>query len=191
MNDASTPLRSGNPAALGLAGFGLTTWLSSMVNAGWFPGDSTGLIVASALIYGGGAQVITGVIEFLNGNTFGGTASVSYGSFWLSYAIFIHFLHANVSPSFVGWYFFLWGVFTLYMWVASLRSPRALQLVFLLLWIVLFLVAGSEWTASTAASTALRMASGYLGFLTAAAAFYLSAAIVINDAHGRSVLPVG
>jgi succinate-acetate transporter protein len=187
MSDATTPLKLGNPAAMGLAGFGMTTWLSSIINAGWFPGDATGLVVASALIYGGGAQVIAGVLEFIKGNTFGGTASLSYGSYWLSYAIFVQFLHANVPSSFVGWYFFLWGVFTLYMWVASLRSPRASQVVFLLLWIVYFLLAGSEWTASVA----LRTLAGYVGLLNAVSALYLSAAIVINDAYGRSVFPVG
>ncbi|GAB2890671.1 GPR1/FUN34/YaaH family transporter [Paraburkholderia jirisanensis] len=157
-----------------------------MINAGWFPGDASGLVVASAFIYGGGAQVIAGVLEFLRGNTFGGTSSLGYGSFWLSYALFVQ-SSRHVPSAFVGWYFFLWGVFTLYMWVASLRSPRALQIVFLLLWIVYFLLAGSEWLASTV----LRTLSGYAGFLTALSAFYLSAAIVINDAHGRSVLPVG
>jgi len=158
-----------------------------MINIGWFPDDATGIVVACAFIYGGGAQVIAGVLEFLQGNTFGGTASLGYGSFWLSYALIVQFLHAGVSPLLMGWYFFLWGVFTLYMWVASLRSSRALQTVFLLLWIVYFLLAGSDWTASSL----LRTLSGYVGLLTALSALYLSAAIVINDAHGRSVLPVG
>ncbi|WNC93195.1 acetate uptake transporter [Paraburkholderia sp. FT54] len=187
MSNKSNVAKLGNPAAVGLAGFALTTWLSSMINAGWFPGDATALVVVSALAYGGGAQVIAGVLEFIGGNTFGGTASLSYGCFWLSYSIFVQFLRGNVSHAFIGWYFFLWGMFTLYMWVATLRSPRALQIVFLLLWMALFLLSGSEWTASTG----LRVASGYIGLLTAVSAFYLSAAIVINDAHGKSLLPIG
>ena len=165
----------------------MTTWLSSMISAGWISSDSDRLVFAMALAYGGGAQVLAGLIEFVRGKTFGGTASLSYGCFWLSYSIFFHFFRGEASHAFVGWYFCLWGVFTFYMWIATLRAPRALQAVFLLLWITLFLVAAGEWTGLRG----LTVASGYVGLLTAAAAFYYSAAIVINDAHERTILPVG
>jgi hypothetical protein len=179
--------KTSNPAALGLAAFALTTWLLSMINAGWFSGDSMGMVLAVALAYGGTAQALAGLMEIPRGNTFGATAFLSYGAFWWSLALFVLFLHDKVPASFVGWYLFLWGVFTLYMWVATFRSPRALQLVFLALWITFFVLAVSEWTGLAW----LHRAGGYGGLVTALLAFYLSAAEIINDTHGRSVLPVG
>ena len=130
---ASAPIRTtlANPAPLGLAGFALTTWLLSMINAGWFSGESMGLVLACALAYGGTAQAIAGMMELPRGNTFGATAFLSYGAFWWSFALFVLFLHDKVPPAFVGWYLFLWGVFTFYMWLATFRSPRALQFIFL------------------------------------------------------------
>jgi succinate-acetate transporter protein len=186
---ASAPIRPAlaNPAPLGLAGFALTTWLLSMINAGWFSGESMGLVLACALAYGGTAQAIAGMMELPRGNTFGATAFLSYGAFWWSFALFVLFLHDKVPPAFVGWYLFLWGVFTFYMWLATFRSPRALQFIFLALWITFGLLAGGEWTGSGL----VRMAGGYMGLVTAALAFYLSAADVINEVHGRVVLPVG
>jgi succinate-acetate transporter protein len=179
--------KTSNPAALGLAAFALTTWLLSMINAGWFSGDSMGMVLAVALAYGGTAQALAGLMAIPRGNTFGATAFLSYGAFWWSLALFVLFLHDKVPASFVGWYLFLWGVFTLYMWVATFRSPRALQLVFLALWITFFVLAVSEWTGLAW----LHRAGGYGGLVTALLAFYLSAAEIINDTHGRSVLPVG
>jgi succinate-acetate transporter protein len=171
-----------NPGPLGLAGFALTTWLLSMINAGWYSGDSMGLVLAVALAYGGTAQALAGLMEIPRGNTFGATAFLSYGAFWWSLALFVLFLHDKVPASFVGWYLCLWGVFTLYMWVATWRSPRALQL-----WITFFLLAAGEWTGLAV----LHHAGGYGGLVTAALAFYLSAAEIINETHGRTVLPVG
>ncbi|MGC7411458.1 acetate uptake transporter [Pandoraea pneumonica] len=186
-NDNQKPKELGNPAAVGLAGFAMTTWLSSMINAGWFSIESNSLVFAMALAYGGGGQVLAGMVEFFRGNTFGGTASLSFGCFWISYVIFFRFFDSSAPPAFVGWYFCLWGIFALYMWIATLRSPRALQTVFLLLWITLFFAASGEWIGARI----LVMVSGYVGLCTAAAALYYSAAIVINDAHERVILPIG
>lgn len=176
-----------NPAPLGLAGFALTTWLLSMINAGWFSGDALNLVLACALAYGGTAQMIAGVMELPRGNTFGATAFISYGAFWWSFALFVLFLHDKVPAGFVGWYLFLWGVFTFYMWLGTFRSPKALQAIFLALWVTFFLLAAGDW----AGSAALHAAGGYVGLVTAVLAFYLSAAEIINDAYGREVLPVG
>ena len=74
--------KTSNPAALGLAAFALTTWLLSMINAGWFSGDSMGMVLAVALAYGGTAQALAGLMEIPRGNTFGATAFLSYGAFW-------------------------------------------------------------------------------------------------------------
>ncbi|WP_333681499.1 acetate uptake transporter [Dyella sp.] len=179
--------RFSNPAPLGLAGFALTTWLLSMINAGWFTGDAMNMVLAVAMAYGGTAQMIAGVMELPRGNTFGATAFVSYGAFWWSFALFVLFLHDKVPGAFVGWYLFMWGVFTFYMWVGTLRGTLALQLIFLALWITFFLLAAGEWTGMAR----LHMAGGYAGLLTALFAFYLSAAEIINDAHKREVLPIG
>ena len=180
-------IKAPNPAALGLAGFALTTWLLSMINAGWFSGTAMGMVLAVAFAYGGTVQMLAGLMEIPRGNTFGATAFLSYGAFWWSFALFVLFLHGTVPAAFIGWYLFLWGVFTLYMWVATWRAPRALQLVFLSLWVTFFVLAASEWTGFEW----LHHAGGYLGLVTALLAFYLSAAEIINEAHGRTVLPVG
>lgn len=187
MSNDYVPTKFSNPAPLGLAAFALTTWLLSMINAGWFTGDGMNMVLAVALAYGGTAQMIAGVMELPRGNTFGATAFVSYGAFWWSFALFVLFLHEKVPAAFVGWYLFMWGFFTLYMWVATWKAARALQLVFFALWITFFLLAAGEWTGMPA----LKMAGGYGGLITAALAFYLSAAEVINDAHQRTVLPIG
>ncbi len=187
MSDIHVPTKFSNPAPLGLAGFALTTWLLSMINAGWFTGDGMNMVLAVALAYGGTAQMIAGIMELPRGNTFGATAFVSYGAFWWSFALFVLFLHDKVPAAFVGWYLFMWGFFTLYMWVATWKAARALQLVFFALWITFFLLAASEWTGMAV----LKMAGGYGGLITAAFAFYLSAAEVINEAHQRIVLPIG
>ena len=187
MSTANEPRKYPNPAPLGLAGFALTTWLLSMINAGWFPGDALNLVLACALAYGGTAQLIAGVMELPRGNTFGATAFISYGAFWWSFALFVIFLHDKVPAAFVGWYLFLWGVFTFYMWLGTFRSPKALQAIFLALWITFFLLAAGDWSGSAM----LRAAGGYVGLVTAALAFYLSAAEIVNEAYGREVFPVG
>ncbi|WP_097461802.1 acetate uptake transporter [Mangrovitalea sediminis] len=176
-----------NPAPLGLIGFASTTWLLSMHNAGWFSGDAIGLVLAMAFAFGGTAQMIAGIMEYPTGNTFGTVAFISYGAFWWSFALFVHFFAAKVPGSFIAWYLFVWGVFTFYMWIATFRKNRALQLIFLALWITFLLLALGIWMSSPA----LTHAGGYVGMLTAILAGYLSAAEVINESFERTVLPVG
>jgi len=179
--------RLSNPAPLGLAGFAFTTWMLSMINAGWFSGDGMGDVLALAFAYGGTAQVIAGVLEFPRGNTFGTTAFVSYGAFWWSFALFVAFFANKVPEGFLAWYLFVWGVFTFYMWIASLKANTALQLVFLALWITFVLLAVGDWSQTTM----ITRIGGYTGLVTAVIAFYLSAAEVINEMFGRTVLPIG
>lgn len=175
-----------NPAPLGLIGFGATTWLLSMINAGWASGDGLGLVLAMAFAFGGTAQMIAGIMEYPKGNTFGTVAFIAYGAFWWSFALFVHFLAAKVPAAFVGWYLFVWGVFSFYMWIATLKKNTVLMLIFLALWITFLLLALGEWMGSSA----FHHAGGYLGLVTALLAIYLSAAEVINDSFGRTVLPV-
>ncbi len=180
-------MKLANPAPLGLMGFALTTWLLSMVNAGWFPGAAVPMVLASAFAYGGTAQFVAGVMEMPRGNTFGFTAFCSYGAFWWTFALYVAFFSDGVPAPFVGWWLLLWGAFTFMMWIGSLKLNRALQSVFLALWITFVLLAikditGIGWIGNL---------GGYVGLLTAALAFYLAAAEVINETHGREVLPIG
>jgi succinate-acetate transporter protein len=180
-------MKLANPAPLGLAGFALTTWMLSMVNAGWFDSEAMPLVLALAFAYGGTAQFFAGLMEFPRGNSFGFVAFCSYGAFWWSFALYIEFFAGKVPPTFVGWYLFMWGVFTFYMWLGTLTLNFAVQLIFLALWITFVVLAVSDWTGSGA----VRVAGGYLGLVTAVLAFYLSAAEVINETRGRTVLPIG
>ncbi len=180
-------MKLANPAPLGLTGFALTTWLLSMVNTGWFTGDSVPLVLASAFAFGGTAQFAAGLMEMPRGNTFGFVAFCAYGAFWWSFALFVEFFAAKVPAGFVGSWLILWGVFTLYMWVASLALSRAVQAIFLALWITFFLLGAAEFTGAAW----LHQAGGYAGLITAACAFYLAAADVINETHGHAVLPTG
>ncbi|HTW29207.1 MAG TPA: acetate uptake transporter [Acetobacteraceae bacterium] len=180
-------MKYANPAPLGLCGFALTTWLLSMVNAGWFGAVAVPMVLASAFAFGGTAQFVAGVMEFPRGNTFGFVAFCGYGAFWWSFALFVEFFVGKVPAAFVGWFLFLWGVFTFFMWLGTFRSNRAVQGIFLALWITFLLLALGEWFGSAA----LHVAGGYAGLVTAVLAFYLAAAEVINESRGEDVLPIG
>jgi hypothetical protein len=180
-------MKLANPAPLGLTGFALTTWMLSMVNAGWFTGAAVPLVLASAFAFGGTAQFAAGLLEMPRGNTFGFVAFCSYGAFWWSFALFVYFFSTNVPAGFVGWWLVMWGVFTFIMWLGSLALNRALQLIFLALWITFFLLGAADLFAMPA----LHEAGGYMGLVTAVLAFYLAAAEVINETHGHTVLPIG
>lgn len=180
-------MKLANPAPLGLTGFALTTCMLSMVNAGLFPGEAVPMVLASAFAFGGTAQILAGLMEMPRGNTFGFVAFSSYGAFWWTYALFVLFFAEGVPGSFVGWWLLLWGFFTLMMWFASLPLNRALQSVFLALWITFFLLAIKDLTGIGW----IGVLGGYMGLLTAALAFYLAAAEIINETHGRTILPIG
>lgn len=181
-----------NPAPLGLMGFGMTTVLLNLHNAGFYPLDT--MILAMGLTYGGIAQIIAGVMEFRKGNTFGTTAFCSFGLFWLSLVA----LHAKVlSDSFISIelfskasmaaYFFMWGLFTAVMFVGTLKANRALQFVFLSLAVLFFLLTARDLTGSGLIGTI----AGYEGLVCGLSAVYLALAEVLNEAHGRTILPIG
>lgn len=175
-----------NPAPLGLMGFGATTVLLNIHNAGFFQFGS--LILAMGVCYGGIAQVIAGVLEFRKGNTFGVVAFTSYGLFWMSLVFIVVFkgLPAN-SAGFMGWYFFVWGVFTFLMWFGTFGRNRTLQFVFLSLYVLFWLLSISSWTGSAV----LGVIAGIVGIICGASAMYLAMAEVINESRGKRVLPIG
>ncbi len=190
-----------DPGPLGLAGFAGTTFVLSMVNAG-LVGDKTHpgggllpLIAALALAYGGAAQLVAGIWEFRTGNTFGAVAFCSYGAFWISFYFIVQSVAGNAPAevfSGLGLYLWMWGIFTTYMFIASLRTSGAVALVFLLLAIT-FIVLGignSALAGTTNVTNGTIKLGGYIGLLTAIAAWYASFAGVINSTFGRVVAPV-
>jgi uncharacterized protein len=190
-----------DPGPLGLAAFAGTTFVLSMVNAG-LVGDKSlvgggllPLVAALALAYGGAAQLIAGLWEFRTGNTFGAVAFCSYGAFWISFYFIVQAAGAvakNELFSGLGLWLWMWGIFTFYMFIASLRTSGAVALVFLLLTITfIFLGIGNSALAGTTNVTngTIKL-GGYLGLITAIAAWYASFAAVINSTFGRIVAPV-
>jgi succinate-acetate transporter protein len=179
-----------NPAPLGLAGFGLTTVVLSCINAGLLPAEATSAVVPLAFAFGGVAQIIAGILEYSNGNTFGTVAFTSYGLFWWWYAFLVWTVGAGwikaPAPSGVATALLMWGVFTAYMWVATLRANKGVFTVFLLLAITFFLLAAGDygWGAG-------KTIGGWVGLATGIAALYVSFAEVTNGAFGREVLPLG
>ncbi|MGF1869546.1 acetate uptake transporter [Photobacterium indicum] len=178
-----------NPAPLGLMGFGMTTILLNIHNAGFFPIDS--MILAMGIFYGGIGQVLVGMMCFKRGDTFGTTAFTSYGLFWLTLVGLIVMPKmglADASPAhFMGWYLGLWGVFTAFMFVGSLCYPRAKQFVFGSLTVLFFLLAARDFTGSELIGTI----AGFEGIICGASAIYFAMAQVLNNEYGRTILPVG
>jgi len=179
-----------DPAPLGLAAFALTTFVLSFFNAGLVSDKGVPVVLGLALAYGGIAQVLAGMWEFRNNNTFGATAFTSFGAFWISFFVLEQF-QADKIPSAklgaaVGLYLIAWGIFTTYMWVASFRVSVAVNLVFLLL-AVTFIVLGIGEANGT---ESLVKAGGWLGIATAIVAWYASFASVTNKIFGRIVMPV-
>jgi succinate-acetate transporter protein len=178
-----------NPAPLGLAAFALTTFVLSMFNAGLLEGTGEPIVFGLALAYGGLAQLLAGMWEFRTGNTFGATAFTSYGAFWLSFWAFVQFFEKAVpegeAGNAVGLYLIAWGIFTSYMFIASLRTTGAIALVFVLLAIT-FIVLG---IGNAAESSGIVKLGGWIGIATALAAWYASFAEVTNATFDRVVLP--
>ena len=178
-----------NPAPLGLMGFGMTTVLLNIHNAGFFPLGS--MILAMGLCYGGTAQVIAGILEFKKGNSFGLTAFTSYGFFWISLVTLMILpklgLAEEPSAPFMGCYLAMWGIFTGFMFVGTLKANRALQTIFGSLTLLFALLAIEHFTGNKLPAHI----TGFEGIFCGASAIYLAMAEIINEQFGKTVLPIG
>lgn len=184
---AAPTQKLGNPAVVGLAGFGLTTLMLQLHNIGLVPG--VGPIVALGLIFGGLAQMIAGLQEYKNGNNFGYSAFTAYGAFWIAlslifignrYEIFV------TTQTELGWFLVVWMLYSLIMTVAALRIHTAMAVTFILLDIGFGLLVLSKFV-----SESFHVIAGYELILCALAAWYMMAGIIFKDVFGRDILPMG
>jgi succinate-acetate transporter protein len=181
-----------NPGPLGLCGFALTTFVLNVHNAGLI---AIGAALPLGLFYGGLAQLIAGFLEFRTGNTFGMTAFASYGAFWIALASMVlmemnKLISADASKGWLLTTLIAWTIFTFILWVASFKHSVALIWVFTTLLILFILLDIGVWQGVGPGQGITRIA-GWEGIFCALTAWYLAAAIVINDSFGRDILPVG
>ncbi|MDY6849680.1 MAG: acetate uptake transporter [Thermodesulfobacteriota bacterium] len=178
-----------NPAPLGLLGFGMTTVLLNLHNAGLFPLDA--MILGMGIFYGGLGQIIVGIMEWKKNNTFGATAFTSYGLFWLTLVALIILPRTGFgeAPNAIAMtsYLFLWGLFTAILFIGTLKLNRALQVVFGSLTVLFFLLAAGDATGSHLIKTI----AGYEGIFCGLSAIYTGLAQVLNEVYGRTVAPLG
>jgi len=170
----------GNPGALGLAAFGFTTILLQLHNLGWM--NST-MALAYGFFWGGLAQVIAGIIDGRRGDTFGLTAFTSYGVFWIGLATAVLFLKPDNNG--LAWTMVIWGIFTFFMTIGTLKMTFVHFFVFASL-TVLFTLLAIHFFGALSAKVA-----GVEGLFCGAAAVYGAAAVIINGKFGRTVLPMG
>lgn len=186
-----------DPAPLGLAGFALTTFLLSGHNASFIPDL---IWVGPALFYGGAAQLLAGMWEFRNRNVFGATAFSTYGAFWLAFGVFVvlaettKFLSGYAGSDLsnaAAWFLFAFAIFNTYMLLGSLRVNKAVFLVFFTLEITEIVLVIGNFNLSHGGTQWWVHFGGWCGIVTAAVAWYASAAGVVNGGAGKVVLPVG
>ena len=179
-----------NPAPLGLFGFGMTTILLNLHNAGLYKMNA--MILAMGICYGGGAQLVAGVLEFKKHNTFGMTAFLSYGFFWLSLValILLPKIDANWAPDHpaMAAYLGMWGLFTFGLFVGTFRLNVALQVVFGSLVILFFMLAAIH---ALGLGESFEHITGVEGIFCGASACYTGLAQVLNEVYGKKVLPLG
>ena len=177
-----------NPAPLGLLAFGMTTVLLNLHNAGLFPLGT--MILAMGIFYGGIAQIIAGVMEWKKNNTFGTTAFISFGSFWLTLAALIVMPEmkwgAAPEPSAMVAYLSMWGLFTFVMFFATLRLNKALQIVFATLTVLFLLLAVAEATGNVI----VKQIAGYEGIICGLSAVYAGLAQVLNEVYKKVIAPI-
>ncbi|MDD4858937.1 MAG: acetate uptake transporter [Dehalococcoidales bacterium] len=182
---ANEETKWGNPGAMGLAAFGFTTFLLQIHNIGLI---TSVFPLMYGFFWGGAAQVIAGIIDGKRGDTFGMTAFISFGFFWigLSFAFLMSFLGVvKLDNPGLAWVMIAWGMFAFYMGIATLRISIAHVIVFGTL-VILFALLALHFYGVIPAAVA-----GWEGLICAGSAIYTSAAVVLSDKYGRWVLPIG
>ena len=178
-----------NPGPLGLLGFGMTTVLLNLHNCGLLPLSI--VIVAMGIAMGGLAQIIAGIFELRNGNTFAGTAFTAYGLFWWSLVlIWVNpFAETGIAgdPLTLAFYLLLWGIFTFFMFIGTLKLNRATQVVFGSLTILFLLLALGDFTGNHT----ITMIAGFEGIFCGASAIYSAAGQIVNAEYGKTIIPLG
>ena len=178
-----------NPAPLGLMGFGLTTILLSLSNAGYFALGAA--ILTMGLFFGGAAQIIAGIMEYKKGNTFGMTVFCSFGFFWIVVISTILAPTLGLWPKAetaqaMAWLFFLWGVYVVYLTIGTLRTNRMMQFTFAALALVLFLLSAAD----AFGNADIKVLAGYVGILAGAGAVYMAASHVLLETIGKERAPL-
>lgn len=184
MADEAQPTKKANPAPLGLLGFGMTTVLLSLHNADVLPLD--GVTLAMGVFVGGLAQVLAGIMEYKNGNTFGTVAFTLYGMFWLTFvATHMGLEGMSGESSTLGTWLLLWGILTLFLFVGTLKGRKSTMFVFATLTITFFLLSAGNY----GGIDTLVMAGGAVGAVCGLSAMYTAFAEVLAEQHGKEILP--
>jgi succinate-acetate transporter protein len=195
-----------NPAAFGAIGFGIAFILLSLYFAEIISAAGLGVIYATALFAGGFAPLFAGIWSLKNGNSFGATTFILGSAFWFSY-VFIYFLPllglapVIAEPAIAMLvqvpYFFLWGFFSFWLFLSSMKTNRVLQVFFFLLAIFFWLIAFGHWHAWSTwndigtADTLLNVIAGWEGVACGFIGLYYGCALVINDTFKRELMPLG
>ena len=185
----STELKTkiANPGPLGLLGFGMTTVLLNLHNANLLPLSI--VIVAMGIALGGLAQIIAGIRELCQGNTFAGTAFTAYGLFWWSLVlIWVNpFPVDNADKISMGYYLLLWGIFTAFMYVGTLKHNKATQVVFGSLTVLFVLLALGDFTGNHT----ITIIAGFEGIFCGLSAIYSAMGQILNAEYGKDIIPLG
>ena len=170
-------------------GFGMTTIMLSLSNAGYFALGAA--ILTMGLFFGGAAQIIAGIMEYKKGNTFGMTVFCSFGFFWIVVITTIWAPKIGLWPNPEGaqamaWFFFLWGVYVVYLAIGTLHTNRLMQFTFTALVIVFFLLSASD----ASGNGDIKVLAGYVGILAGAGAVYMAASHILLETLGKNLLPL-
>ncbi len=186
---AAMPAIPVNPAPLGLCAFALTTFVLSAANAGLLTGGkgAVTIVLGLALFYGGLAQLLAGMWEFKVGNTFGATAFSSYGAFWIAFGASVQMHWIPAGSNAIGFFLLGWTIFTLIMFIATLKTNLGLILLFGFLTVTFLLLTVHAFTGTEI----IGQTGGYFGLVTAFIAWYNALAGLLVATRAGFTLPIG
>ncbi len=190
-NNEQITISTANPAPLGLLGFGLTTILLNLHNVGLFGVNS--MIIGMGIFVGGLTQVIAGVQEFKKNNTFGATAFTAYGFFWIALCTVwllprMSFGEGLKSDEIsMGWFLLVWGIFSTFMFIGTLKMNRAMQILFGTVVALFYLLAIKDFSGIASFGTI----GGIVGIICGSTALYICVAQILNELYGKTVMPLG